>query len=159
MAAFPAQRGIIGKHLAKPLEIVDVTDGLFLAPGLESISGDAEQVGSGPTREPKRAHGLAPLCGKLERFPNVRENVAFRDTARIAFIDGRAQCGKLRLIASLLAFQGPQSGAHNLTGVFVASAPDLLEHKPVKLVGQIDISGRHDGSFLIDPGLSPSYRN
>ena len=55
----PAQRGIIGKHLATRLKIVDVTDGLVFAPSTKGISADAEQVGFGTARETKHGHGLA----------------------------------------------------------------------------------------------------
>ena len=42
----------------------------------------------------------------------------------------------------------PQSGAHDLTGVFVASSLNLLGDEAVKFVGQTDVPGRHgDGPF------------
>lgn len=61
IVTLPAQRGIIGKHLATGLEIVEVTDGLVFTPCAERIRSDAEQVGFGPTRETKCGHGLAWL--------------------------------------------------------------------------------------------------
>jgi hypothetical protein len=50
------QRGIIGKHLAAGLKIINVTDGLVFAPGAKGVSADGEQVGFGPTRETKCGH-------------------------------------------------------------------------------------------------------
>jgi hypothetical protein len=143
----PAQRGIIGKHLATHLQIVEVTDGLVFAPGAKGIRADAEQVGFGTATETKRGHGLALRRGKFECSPDPRKRVAFGNTAGVAFINGRAQRGKLRFVTLFLAFQGPQGRAHYLAGVFVAAALYLLQHEAVKLVGQVDISGRHDSSW------------
>jgi hypothetical protein len=143
-----AQSGIIGKHLATGLKIVEVSDSLVFAPGAKRISSDAEQVGFGMTREAKRGHGLALRRAKVECFPDARKWVAFGNTAGVAFINGRAQGGKLRLVQFFLTSQGPQRCAHDLAGVFVATTRDLLQHEAVKLVGQIDISGRHGGCFL-----------
>lgn len=61
IVTLPAQRWVIGKHLATGIEIVEVTDGLVFTPGAERIRSDAEQVGFGPTRETKCGHGLAWL--------------------------------------------------------------------------------------------------
>src|ERR1035441_7308710 len=58
LVTHPAQSGIIGKHLAPCLQIVEVTDGLVFAPGTKGIGADAEQVGFGTASESKRGHGL-----------------------------------------------------------------------------------------------------
>jgi len=149
MVTRPAQRGMIGKHLATRLKIVDVTEGLVFAPGAKGISADAEQIGFAPTGETKRGHGLARPRGKVEGLPDTCKDAALGNTACVALIDGRLQRGKLRLVLLFLTFQRPQRGAHNLAGVLVAAALYLLQHEAVKLVGQIDITGRHDSSFLV----------
>jgi hypothetical protein len=86
----PAQRGIVGKHLATLLKIVDIPDGLVFAPGAKGMSADAEQVGFGTARETKRGHGLALRRGTLECFPDTRKCVAFGNTACVSFVNGRA---------------------------------------------------------------------
>ena len=53
VATRPAQRGIIGKHLATGLKIVEVMEGLIYAPSPKGVSAGAEQVGFGPARETK----------------------------------------------------------------------------------------------------------
>jgi hypothetical protein len=55
----PAQRWVIGKPLATRLKIIDITDGLILPPGSKGISGDAEQVIPGPTRNEATASAAA----------------------------------------------------------------------------------------------------
>jgi hypothetical protein len=56
-----AQRGIIGKHLATRLKIVDVTDGLVFAPTAKGVSADDKQVSFGTARETKRGHAPSVL--------------------------------------------------------------------------------------------------
>ena len=60
------------------------------------------------------------------------------------------QGSKLRLELPVLALQRPERGTHNLAGVFVTSAFDLLQHEALKLFCQIDISCGHGDSFLLE---------
>src|ERR1700675_2229239 len=85
--------------------------------------------------------------GKLERLTDAAKDVAFGDAASVAFIDSRPKCGKLRFVLLFLALQGPQTGAHDFTGVFVTPALNLFGDEVVKLVGQIHVPGRHGGPF------------
>src|SRR6266481_7028660 len=87
---------------------------------------------------------LARRSGKLQGLTDTPKYVTLGDTAGVAFVDSRSQRGKLRFVLLFLALQSPQSGAHDLTGVFVASSLNLLGDEAVKFVGQIDIPGRHD---------------
>src|ERR1035438_10199746 len=106
---------------------------------------------SASARREKRnaATRLALRRGEVECFPDTRKWVAFGDAAGVALVNGRAQRGKLRLVLSFLTIQVAQRGAYDLAGVFVAATLYLLQHEAVKLVGQIDITGRHGSSFLV----------
>src|ERR1019366_2008355 len=86
---------------------------------------------------------LAPRRGKLQRLPDTCKCVAPDNPAGVAFVNGRPQRGQLRLVLLFFALQNPQRRAHHLAGVFVTSALDLGEHEAVKLLGQIDVAGRH----------------
>jgi hypothetical protein len=138
-----ARCGIGGQRLAARFKIADISDGLANAPGAARITGDTEQVDFGTARETKRSHRLARLCGMGEGFPDSLKNVALGNAAGVALIDGGTQGNQLRAGLLFLTLQGAQRGAHDLAGVFVASTLDFLQHEAVKLVSQIDISGRH----------------
>jgi hypothetical protein len=86
----PARGGIVGKHLATRLKIIDIPDGLVFAPGAKSIRADAEQVGFGTDRETKSGHWLVLRRRQSECFPDARKCVAFWNTARVSVINGRA---------------------------------------------------------------------
>src|SRR5882724_8833059 len=88
---------------------------------------------------------LARRSGKLQGLTDTPKYVTLGDTAGVAFVDSRSQRGKLRFVLLFLALQSPQSGAHDLTGVFVASSLNLLGDEAVKFVSQIDVPGRHGG--------------
>ena len=138
-----------------------------LTPGCRQASGKKPQV-----RRGRWQPGLCPICegcnrrcsasqprrgakietwpqlsrhGKLEGLSDAPKDIALGDTAGIAFVNSGAQRGKLRFVLLLLALQSPQPGSHNLTGVFVTPALNLLGDEAVKLLGQIDVAGRHSG--------------
>ncbi len=85
----PAQPDIVSQHLATGFEIVDVTDGLDLAPVTKGVRPDAQQICFSTPRETKEGHGLARLRGEIQCFPNARKHVALSNTARGAFINSR----------------------------------------------------------------------
>jgi len=55
----PPQCRVIGEHLAARLKVVDVSNGLPLAPGAECIVYNAQEVGFGATGETNESHCLA----------------------------------------------------------------------------------------------------
>src|ERR1035438_7967169 len=114
---------------------------------------------SAPREKRNSAMRLALRRGKFKCSPNPRKWFALGNTAGVAFINGCAQRGKLRLVQCFLTSQGPQRRAHDLAGVFVAATLDLLQHEAVELFGQIDISGRHDSSFVVWCRSIPFYRS
>src|SRR5208282_4727981 len=87
--------------------------------------------------------------------PDSCKYVALGNTAGIALIDGRTQCGKLSLVLLLLTLQSPQGSAHDLASIFVASTLNFLYYEPVKLFGQINIASRHKHSTFV----SVSFRS
>ena len=140
----PTHCRVIGEHLATCFQVVDITIGLSLAPGTQCIVGDAQQVSFGTAGKTDTSHCLTLSPRKGESLPDTCKYVALGNAAGIALIDGRTKRSKLNLVLLLLTLQGPQSGPHNLTGVFVAPTLNLLHHEAVKRVGQINIAGGHD---------------
>src|ERR1017187_10892722 len=104
---------------------------------------------SAPREKRNSAMRLALHRGKVKCSPDPGKWFALGNTAGVAFINGCAQRGKLRFELLFLTIQGPQRRTHDLARVFVAAALYFLQHEAVKLVGQIDISGRHDSSFVV----------
>jgi len=152
------ERGIIGKELATIFKLADIAVGLDFAPGAKGIKADVEQIGFGTMRKTEPGHGLTRRRGKVELLTDTLKNIALGNAAGVAFIDGGPQRGKLSLVSLFLTLQGPQRCANDFTGVLVAPALNLLQHKVVKLIGQIDVTGWHGGApflrLLILPRLA-----
>src|SRR2546429_7695475 len=89
---------------------------------------------------------LARRHRKLKRLTDTPKYVALGDTAGVASVNSRFQRGNFRFVLLFLALQSPQPGAHDLTGVFVTTGLDFFSDETIKLVGQIDVSCRHDRS-------------
>jgi hypothetical protein len=117
-----------------------------LAPIAKGIEADVEQIGFGTMRKAEPCHGLARRQRQGELFQDTVKNVALGNAAGVAFIDGCPQRGKLSLVSLFLTLQGPQRRANNFTGVLVAPTLNLLQHKVVKLIGQINVTGWHRGT-------------
>src|ERR1700686_4698244 len=83
--------------------------------------------------------------GKFDRLTDTPKDVAPGNTTGVALVNRRTQRGELRLVLLFFALQSPQPSAHNLTGIFVTPALDLCGYEVVKIVGQIDVAGRHSG--------------
>lgn len=139
------ESGIIGKKLATIFKLADITVGLDFTPGAKGIKSDVEQIGFGTMGKMEPAHGLTGRRGKVELLTNTLKNIAFGNAAGVAFIDGGPQRDKLSLVSLFLTLQGPQCCANDFTGVLIAPALDLLQHKVVKLIGQINVTGWHGG--------------
>jgi len=86
--ACSTESGIVGEHLATRLNVVDISNGLLFAPSAEDIASDAEQIDFCSARVTKRGHRLASRRRQVQRFPHTVEDIALRDAARIAFVDG-----------------------------------------------------------------------
>src|SRR5260221_12233730 len=87
---------------------------------------------------------LARRHRKLKGLTDTSKYVTLGDTAGVASVNSRAQRGNLRFVLLLFALQSPQPGAHDLTGVFVTTSLNLFSDETVKLVGQVDVTRRHD---------------
>src|SRR5205823_2749937 len=126
------QSGVIGKHRAARFDFVEVA-----RPVVRPI-GEACKRRS-PVSRPHRAarNGawprLAPSHWKIKGPTDSRKDVALSYAAGVAFINGAAQHGQLRLVLLFLAFQSTERSSYHLAGVFVASAIDLRPHKVVEL--------------------------
>jgi len=140
------EHGIIGKELATIFKLADIAVGLDFAPGAKGIKADVEQIGFGTMRKTEPGHGLTRRRGKVELLTDTLKNIALGNAASVAFIDGGPQRDKLSLVSLFLTLQGPQRCANDFTGVLVAPALNLLQHKVVKLIGQIDVTGWHGGA-------------
>jgi hypothetical protein len=99
-----AQFRIVGEHPATRRDIVKVAYGLNFAPSLQGIRTDAQEVGFGAMGESKATHELTGLRGKMELFPDTREDVAFGNAAGVAVVDRLPKRGKLRFVLLLLTF-------------------------------------------------------
>jgi hypothetical protein len=97
-------------------------------------------------RKTEPGHGLTRRRGKVELLTDTLKNIALGNAAGVAFIDGGPQRGKFSLVSLFLTLQGPQRGANDFTGILITPALNLLEHKVVKLIGQIDVTGWHVGT-------------
>lgn len=84
---------------------------------------------------PRRAEfqGLTRMLGQGPS--GLPEDIASRQTAGVALVDCRAERGELRLKFLLLAFEVAKGCADDFTGILVAPALDLGQHKAVKLLG------------------------
>jgi hypothetical protein len=149
------EREIIGKELATIFKLADIAVGLDFAPSAKGIKADVEQIGFGMTRKTELGHGLTRRRGKVELLSDTLKNIALGNAASVAFIDGGPQRGKLSLVSLFLTLQGPQRCANDFTGVLVAPALNLLQHKVVKLIGQINVTGWHGGSPLLRLRILP----
>src|SRR5882762_1086815 len=87
---------------------------------------------------------LARRHRKLKGPTDTPKYVALGDTAGVANVNSRFQRGNLHFVLLFLALQSPQPGAHDLTGVFVTTGLNFFSDETIKLVGQIDVSRRHD---------------
>src|ERR1700687_1721633 len=99
---------------------------------------------SDSARREKRNARLARRHRKLKGLTDTSKYVTFGDTAGVATINSRSQRGNLRFVLLFLALQSPQPSAHDLTGVFVTTGLNFFSDETIKLVGQIDVSCRHD---------------
>ena len=63
------------------------------------------------------------------------KNVAFGDTAGVTLSNSRSQRDNLCFVLLLLTPEGPQPGAHDFAGVFVAPALEFFGDEVVTLVG------------------------
>ena len=63
------------------------------------------------------------------------KNVAFGDTAGVTLSNSRSQRDNLCFVLLLLTLEGPQPGAHDFAGVFVAPALEFFGDEVVTLVG------------------------
>jgi hypothetical protein len=117
--------------------------------GLDSVSGakdtkaDVEEIGFGRVRKAKSGHGLMRRRWKVELLTDALKNIALSNAAGMTFFNGALQCRKLSIVSLFPALESPQCCANDFTGVLVASTLNRLQHKEVKLIGQIDVTGWH----------------
>jgi hypothetical protein len=104
----PAQRRIAGQGLAKNFEAGSIAGSLGCSPGTKRVIGDAGQVGFCAARKAKYSHGERPeltrFPGKLESLTNAPEDAGLGNTAGVTFVNGSAECGKLRFILPFFTF-------------------------------------------------------
>src|ERR1035438_4428440 len=90
---------------------------------------------SAPREKRNSAMRLALRRGKFKCSPNPRKWFALGNTAGVAFINGSAQRGKLRLVQCFLTSQGPQRRAgQTRTGTAAHVSPKPL---PTVLIGML----------------------
>src|ERR1019366_10018406 len=106
------------------------------------------ETGIPPARETKRGHAPSASPSQGLVFPGHAQMGCLRQHRWRRLHQRPRESGKLRLVPLFLAIQVAQRRAYHLTGVFVATALYFLQHEPVKLVGQVEITDRHDSSFV-----------
>jgi hypothetical protein len=73
------------------------------------------------------------------------------NAADVALINGDSQRGDPSLVLLFLSLQSPQRCANDFTGILVTPALNLLQHKVIKLIGQIDVTGWHGEAPFVRP--------
>src|SRR5271165_170310 len=149
MIAGTTQLGVVGKLSATGFQIVDVTDGLVLPPGVQCAGGDVQQVGLGEAGQTVCSHRLPLFLGTLQCAPNPLEGISLGNSSGVAFINRGPQSGQLRLKLPLFSLQRSQGGADDLAGVFVPATLDLLQYEAFKIFCQIHIPSRHGSPLSV----------
>lgn len=85
-------------------------------------------------RDKRNAGTLPLLLRKLQLPADACERISFGDATRFTLVDRSSKCRQLRLILLFVALQRTQPGTHNLTGVFIAPAPDPRQYKLVQFI-------------------------
>ena len=125
------------------MQVVDVSCGLGLAPGADRIFCDFFEIDFRTPGVLESCQGLSPLRGEIEFFSDAGEDIAFSDSAGVAFIDGGAEGGELGFVFAFVALQAAEGGADDFAGVFVAAGFDFFEDELVEFGGEVYVAGRH----------------
>jgi len=86
---------------------------------------------------------VSDVLRDIELGAEAGKDVAFCDTAGVAFVDGGAEGGEFFFVFAFVAFEAAEGGADDFARVFVAPGFDFVEDELVEFVGEVDVAGGH----------------
>jgi hypothetical protein len=107
----------------------------------ERVPDDLGQVGFGTTSEADPSHDLPAVAREFKSFPEPGKWIAFSDSARFAFGDGRPKRVQFCFVFFFVPLERSKGGADDLARVFVTAGFDFGSYEPIQLIRQVDVAG------------------